>query len=926
MRFERLVIEGFGALSGETVEFAPGMTVIFGPNESAKTTLHAATYAALCGIRRSRGQPRIEDRQFADRHRPWGGQPWRVQIQIRLEDGRVIELWHDLDGRVDCRAMDLSLGRDVSNEIMFEGSPDGSRWLGFDRSSFIATACVRQSAIAAVLENAEALQEELQRAAASAGRDETAAAAIDRLKLFSTNNVGLDRANSTRPLRRAIDGVNRAQEKYEQARQRHEDYLDALVRVDEREAARDERRRKLQLAEAVTMRATAARTQSVADRAAELANKHPQEPQGSAGYGQRGDAVAEALALWDGCPAEADLSGEAVDVLEAQLGQLPDRPVGDLSPTQDVLDAEAALRASVEVLEQNRRQKPAIVAEAPLPLESEELERLVASLEAHIPQVDAELRDRVAALRARVGNPDRPLPRLPLGLAVVFFVGGIITAIAVSPAVGVALIAIGAVVAGMTLWLGRQRPDPAADDALETAERMLSEQQFAADTASARRLAANEQLHTLGLPAEPHAIRALVASAQAAINAAGAFGAWEAEHARHAAVRESREEELRAALLGRQAEVGDDLLASAGEYKVACVARDRQEREANQRPGLEQRLAARRAAEADALARATARGRLLAVADEAGVAADEVTAAAAGLRDWQRRKQEELTEHDLATAEWTELHQLLGDRTIDELKVVAADSQAEADALATRFADDELAVLDPGVAAQSIAGIRDELARLDDEASSIRGSVEQMATDLPSVSEAEERLAAAQVELARVQALRDALNHTIAFLEAAQERVHRTIAPILQGTLREWLPRVVVSRNGETLIERYDDVVVDPESLRVQVRRDGGPLRDAALLSEGTKEQIFLLLRVALAEHLTKQGERAPLILDEITAQCDSDRRVALLDLIHELSGGRQVILFTHDEAALAWAQERLDLNSGTDRLEIREPLELGGS
>ena len=226
MRFERLVIEGFGPLAGETLELAEGMTVVFGPNESAKTTLHAATYAALCGMRRSRGQPRLEDRLFAARHRPWDGSVWRVQAQIRLEDGRVIELWHDLDGRVDCRAMDVSLGRDVSNEIMFDGAPDGSQWLGFDRVSFVATACVRQSAIAAVLDNADALQDELQRAAASAGRDETAGEAIARLKVFSSEQVGLDRSNSTKPLRSAIVRLERAESSLEAAQGRHAEYLE----------------------------------------------------------------------------------------------------------------------------------------------------------------------------------------------------------------------------------------------------------------------------------------------------------------------------------------------------------------------------------------------------------------------------------------------------------------------------------------------------------------------------------------------------------------------------------------------------------------------------------------------------------------------------------------------------------------------------
>ena len=41
--------------------------------------------------------------------------------------------------------------RDVSNEIMFEGSPDASRFLGLDRKSFVATAVVESSMMLTIL-------------------------------------------------------------------------------------------------------------------------------------------------------------------------------------------------------------------------------------------------------------------------------------------------------------------------------------------------------------------------------------------------------------------------------------------------------------------------------------------------------------------------------------------------------------------------------------------------------------------------------------------------------------------------------------------------------------------------------------------------------------------------------------------------------
>jgi len=174
MRIEAVTAHAFGPLTNVTLDLAPGMTVITGVNESAKSSWHAAIYTALVGRRRGKGASTKDERHFADLHKPWDGPGWRVSAIITLDDGRRIELTHDLDAKVDCRAMDLGLSRDVSNEIMFEGSPDASRFLGLDRKSFAATAVVNQAELLTILSVADGLQEHLQRAAATAGTDATA--------------------------------------------------------------------------------------------------------------------------------------------------------------------------------------------------------------------------------------------------------------------------------------------------------------------------------------------------------------------------------------------------------------------------------------------------------------------------------------------------------------------------------------------------------------------------------------------------------------------------------------------------------------------------------------------------------------------------------------------------------------------------------
>lgn len=161
--------------------------------------------------------------------------------------------------------------------------------------------------------------------------------------------------------------------------------------------------------------------------------------------------------------------------------------------------------------------------------------------------------------------------------------------------------------------------------------------------------------------------------------------------------------------------------------------------------------------------------------------------------------------------------------------------------------------------------------------------------------------ASAHLELQRVQALGEVLRTTKSLLEEAQDRVHRDIAPRLNESTNRWLPSLFG--------DRYTTVRIDPASLDVQVFSAGDPRR-ADLLSQGTAEQFYLLLRIALVETLTKaSGESCPLILDDITVNFDSERKVAALELMQALATERQVVLFTQEDDVRTWAEQSLGAN-----------------
>ena len=82
-----------------------------------------------------------------------------------------------------------------------------------------------------------------------------------------------------------------------------------------------------------------------------------------------------------------------------------------------------------------------------------------------------------------------------------------------------------------------------------------------------------------------------------------------------------------------------------------------------------------------------------------------------------------------------------------------------------------------------------------------------------------------------------------------------------------------------------------------------------------------MLLRVALARHLVRKGEFAPLLFDDVTVQCDTERTGALMDLLHDLSAEQQVIVFSQEQDVREWATR--NLREPQDHLELLDRLAL---
>lgn len=201
---------------------------------------------------------------------------------------------------------------------------------------------------------------------------------------------------------------------------------------------------------------------------------------------------------------------------------------------------------------------------------------------------------------------------------------------------------------------------------------------------------------------------------------------------------------------------------------------------------------------------------------------------------------------------------------------------------------------DPAETAARLSAAEGELSRLRSGLAMAQGEL----NTLGDREALQTRREAIQEELDRRRAEYDALGAALAALERAHSGLQARFSPALNR------------RAGELLAEltggKYDKVALTQQFEALAEERDGLQPRRALTLSQGTADQLYLAVRLAVCELVLPAEEPCPLVLDDALANFDDGRCALALEALARLGEERQILLFTcHSrEARLAEGRE----------------------
>lgn len=195
-----------------------------------------------------------------------------------------------------------------------------------------------------------------------------------------------------------------------------------------------------------------------------------------------------------------------------------------------------------------------------------------------------------------------------------------------------------------------------------------------------------------------------------------------------------------------------------------------------------------------------------------------------------------------------------------------------------------------------LAAVAQELSRREQMVAAAEGEL----CVLGDPDELEARMDEVREELVRRQEEYDAIRLALEGLQEAEQTMRAKFSPALNKKAGEIL--------GELTGGRYGSVILNRE-LQAQVTEQGEIVpRSSLSLSQGTVDQLYLAVRLAICDLTFSHTQPPPLVLDDALANFDDGRMALALEHLRKRGEQQQILLFTCHSREMAWAKGKEDI------------------
>lgn len=191
MKIDHIKINGFGKIKDKEIEFSDGINVIYGENETGKSTILKFIEAMFYGISKNKNGKTIAD---YDKYQPWGNSEFSGKMKYTLENGNQYEIFREFKKKNP--TIYNEFGEDISKEF----KPDKTKGIcffeeqiGVDEATFCNTAMIAQQEVKLGKTEANQIVQKISNLVSTGDDNISFKKSMEKLNKMQIENVGNDR-------------------------------------------------------------------------------------------------------------------------------------------------------------------------------------------------------------------------------------------------------------------------------------------------------------------------------------------------------------------------------------------------------------------------------------------------------------------------------------------------------------------------------------------------------------------------------------------------------------------------------------------------------------------------------------------------------------------------------------------------------------
>lgn len=197
MKIDDIKINGFGKIKNKEIEFKDGINIVYGENESGKSTILKFVSSMLFGASKNKNGKSISD---FEKYKPWGDSEFSGKMKYSLQNGEQYEVFREFKKKNPL--IYNQFGEDISKKFNVNKAKEINfleQQIRMDENTFFSTAIIEQQQVKLEKNDTNQMLQKISNLVSTGNDNISFKKSMEKINKMQNEQIGTDRTRQ-RPI------------------------------------------------------------------------------------------------------------------------------------------------------------------------------------------------------------------------------------------------------------------------------------------------------------------------------------------------------------------------------------------------------------------------------------------------------------------------------------------------------------------------------------------------------------------------------------------------------------------------------------------------------------------------------------------------------------------------------------------------------